>query len=84
MAYEEKFMKLAMNLSKKARDLDEVPVGAVIIKDGVVIGIGACIIGKVIVGENSEIGACAVVVKDVPENAVVVGNPARVLRIKES
>ena len=34
MAYEEKFMKKALNLAKKARDIDEVPVGAVIVKNG--------------------------------------------------
>ena len=34
MAYEEKFMKKAYNLARKARDIDEVPVGAVIVKDG--------------------------------------------------
>ena len=37
MAYEEKFMKLAMNLAKHAYDKDEVPVGAVIVKDGKII-----------------------------------------------
>jgi len=34
MAYEEKFMKKALNLAKKARDIDEVPVGAVVVKNG--------------------------------------------------
>ena len=37
MAYEEKFMKKALSLAKKAFLLDEVPVGAVIVKDGKVI-----------------------------------------------
>lgn len=37
MAYDEKFMKMAIELAKKARDKDEVPVGAVIEKDGKVI-----------------------------------------------
>ena len=34
MSYEEKFMKKSMNLAKKAYEVDEVPVGAVIVKDG--------------------------------------------------
>lgn len=37
MAYEEKFMKKALALAKKAYEQDEVPVGAVIVKDGVVV-----------------------------------------------
>ncbi|MBQ4541513.1 MAG: nucleoside deaminase, partial [Clostridia bacterium] len=37
MAYEEKFMKKALALAKKAYEQDEVPVGAVIVKDGKVI-----------------------------------------------
>lgn len=37
MMYEEKFMKKALSLAKKAYELDEVPVGAVIVKDGQVL-----------------------------------------------
>ncbi len=37
MMYEEKFMKKALSLAKKAYELDEVPVGAVIVKDGKVL-----------------------------------------------
>ena len=37
MAYEEKFMKKAISLAKKAREIDEVPVGAVVVKDGKII-----------------------------------------------
>ena len=37
MEYTQKFMKKAMDLSKKAESLDEVPVGAVIVKDGMII-----------------------------------------------
>lgn len=38
MSYDEKFMKRAISLAKKANALDEVPVGAVIVKDGEVLG----------------------------------------------
>lgn len=46
--------------------------------DGVVVGAGARILGPVIVGSHSRVGANAVVVKDVPESATAVGIPARV------
>lgn len=48
--------------------------------DNVWIGAHATICGGVTVGRNSVIGAGAVVIKDVPENCVVAGVPARVLR----
>ena len=47
----------------------------------VVIGSGAQIIGPVRVGNNSRIAANAVVVKDVPENATMVGIPAKAVRL---
>ena len=46
---------------------------------GVVIGAGAKVLGPIIVGEGAKIGSNAVVVKDVPANATVVGVPGRVL-----
>ena len=45
--------------------------------DCVVVGSGAQILGPVIIGTNSKIGANAVVTKDVPENAVMIGIPAK-------
>ena len=45
--------------------------------DNVVVGSGAQILGPVIVGKNSKIGSNAVVTKDVPDNAVMIGIPAR-------
>ena len=47
------------------------------LKDNVVIGSGAQVLGPVIVGENAKVGANAVVTKNVPENAVMVGIPAK-------
>jgi serine O-acetyltransferase len=46
---------------------------------GVVIGAGAKVLGPITVGEGAKIGSNAVVVKDVPANATVVGVPGRVL-----
>jgi serine O-acetyltransferase len=48
------------------------------VRDGVTIGAGARVLGAVTVGEASQIGANAVVVKDVPAGVVVVGIPGRV------
>ena len=45
--------------------------------DNVVVGSGAQILGPVVVGKNSKIGANAVVTKNVEENAVMIGIPAR-------
>ena len=50
------------------------------IKKNVWIGVNVTILPGVTVGENAVIGAGAVVTKDVPDNAVVVGNPARVIK----
>ena len=55
-----------------------------IIGDNVTIGCHACIIGGVRIGNNVTIGAGAVIVKDVPDNAIVVGNPQRIIGYKEN
>jgi len=47
--------------------------------NGVVIGAGAKILGPITIGEGAKIGANAVVLKDVPANAVVVGVPGRIV-----
>ena len=46
------------------------------LKNNVVVGSGAQVLGPIVVGENAKIGANAVVTKDVPANAVMVGIPA--------
>jgi len=48
--------------------------------DNVTVSAGAKVIGKVTVGANSQIGANAVVVKDVPPNCTVVGVPAYIVK----
>lgn len=49
---------------------------------GVDVGVNSCVIGAVTVGKNAVIGAGSVVVKDVPENAIVAGNPSRIIKYK--
>lgn len=60
------------------RRLDD-PFGAPQIGHRVNIGAGAKILGRVKIGNDVEIGANAVVLKDVPDNAIAVGVPARII-----
>lgn len=53
------------------------------VKKGASIGAGATILPGVTIGENALIGSGATVTKDVPDNAVVIGNPSRIIRYKE-
>lgn len=46
------------------------------------VGAGAAIIGNVHIGNNVLIGANSVVTHDIPDNAIVAGNPARILRFR--
>ena len=59
--------------SDELRDVKRHPT----LKDNVVVGSGAQVLGPIIVGKNAKIGANAVVTKEVPENAVMVGIPAK-------
>ena len=59
--------------SDEQRDVKRHPT----LKNNVVVGSGAQILGPVTVGENAKIGANAVVTKNVPENAIMVGIPAK-------
>jgi len=52
------------------------------LEDNVIVGSGAQVLGPVIVGKNAKIGANAVVTKDVPENAVMIGIPAKNINTK--
>tara|TARA_B100000683_G_scaffold52768_1_gene50427 strand:- start:1267 stop:1833 length:567 start_codon:yes stop_codon:yes gene_type:complete len=59
--------------TEEQRDLKRHPT----LQDNVVIGSGAQILGPVVIGRNSLIGANAVVTKDVPEKSIMVGIPAK-------
>ncbi|MGA8223984.1 MAG: acyltransferase [Candidatus Acidiferrales bacterium] len=51
-----------------------------LVKRGASIGSGSTILANVVIGEKAIVGAGSVVTKDVPANAIVAGNPARILR----
>lgn len=61
-------------------EYDEAHVQGAVIGDDVTIGAAANILPGVVIGNNAIIGASALVTKDVPENKVVMGVPARVVR----
>ncbi|EEU5811077.1 N-acetyltransferase, partial [Escherichia coli] len=50
------------------------------IKKNASIGANATILPGIIIGENSIIGAGSVVTKDIPDNVIVAGNPAKIIR----
>ena len=56
----------------------------VVIEDGVLVGANAVVIEGVRVGKGAVVAAGAVVIEDVPENAVVAGCPARVIKQKDA
>lgn len=49
---------------------------------GVHVGLNACIRERIEIGENSVVGMGAVVVKDIPPNAIVAGNPAKIIKMR--
>lgn len=51
-----------------------------IIGDNVTIFANSVVIGGITIGDNSQIGAGSVVIRDVPDNCIVAGNPARIIR----
>lgn len=73
-----------VTIGAKSRELAKSRKNFPKIGDNVTIYAGACVIGGITIGNNVTIGANAVVTKDVPDNAVVAGNPARIIRIKNN
>lgn len=62
--------------NKKDGDNENRPV----IGDNVTLGVNVTIIGAIHIGDNVIVGAGSVVVKDVPDNCVVAGNPAKIIK----
>ena len=57
--------------------------GNVKVGEGAHIGIGACVLPNINIGKWSVVGAGAVVIEDVLDNVIVVGNPAKILKVNE-
>ena len=55
-----------------------------VVKRGASIGTGATVLPNLCIGENAIVGAGSVITRDVPANAVVAGNPAKILRYLEA
>lgn len=55
-------------------------VETTLVKKGASIGSGSTVLSRVVIGENAIVGAGSVVTKDVPANAIVTGNPAKLRR----
>jgi serine O-acetyltransferase len=49
------------------------------LRNGVVVGSGARVLGNIVIGENSRVGAGSVVLRDIPDNATVVGVPGHIV-----
>jgi serine O-acetyltransferase len=65
-----------LTIGNKNNDNNLLPI----IGNNVVVGANVCIIGDITIGNNVIIGAGAVVVKDVPNNVIIAGNPAKVIK----
>lgn len=65
---------------KGFREINNLGEKSVIIEDDVWIGFNATILKGVTIGRGAIIGACTVITQDIPAYAIVVGNPARIVR----
>ncbi len=73
----------SLNASIRAdKNLDKLNAkcGKVLVKDNVFIGSHSTILKGVTIGENSIIGACSLVSKDIPDNEIWAGNPAKLIK----
>lgn len=70
----------ATNASGELQSEQDWSVEKTLVKRGASIGSGSTILAKVVIGENSIVGAGSVVTRDVPANTIVAGNPARIFR----
>jgi carbonic anhydrase/acetyltransferase-like protein (isoleucine patch superfamily) len=67
----------------KRHDTTDIPAKPVIIEDNVFIGANCMILKGITIGENSIISANSVVINSIPKNSIAVGNPCKVVIIRE-
>lgn len=70
----------ATNAEGKLQTEEDWTVEPILVKKGASIGTSATILSNVTIGENAIVGAGSVVTRDVPDNTIVAGNPARIIR----
>jgi len=70
----------AVNPDGELQTEEDWAVERTVVRKGASIGSGSTILSKVVIGENAIVGAGSVVTKDVPANAIVAGNPAKLFR----
>lgn len=70
----------ATNITGKLQTEADWTVEFSTVKEGASIGSGSVILANVTIGENAIVGAGSVVTKDVPSNAIVAGNPAKIIK----
>ncbi|QXV67472.1 serine acetyltransferase [Mucilaginibacter achroorhodeus] len=73
-------LRHATTLGNKKSAAGDFNSGCPVIGDNVDIGANVCIIGPLKIGNNVMIGAGSIVVKDLPDNCVAAGNPAKIIR----
>lgn len=56
--------------------------GDIVVEDQAWLGVGVIVLSGVRIGKGAVIGAGSVVIKDIPDNAIAVGNPARVIKMR--
>ncbi|MGE4409799.1 MAG: DapH/DapD/GlmU-related protein [Sphingobium sp.] len=79
-----KFLTDSHEISYKNRRAGKGTVQSIVVEDGAWIGAGSIILGGVTVGYGAIVAAGSVVTKNVPANAIVAGNPARIIRNLDS
>ena len=70
----------ATNEDGQLQSQDDWKVVETFVKKGASVGTSATILAGVTIGKNAIVGAGSIVTKDVPENTIVAGNPAKILR----
>jgi len=71
----------ATNSNGELQSENDWKVQPTLVKKGASIGSGATILSNLVIGENALVGAGSVVTRDVPDNAIVAGNPAKLRRL---
>lgn len=74
-------VRFANDKHPKANNPDFKPEGG-IVEDDVAIGMGALILPGIMIGQGATVGAGAVVTENVPPHSTVIGNPARIVKMK--